>query len=258
MHLFTPEKVVEIQTVLGTDIMMPLDVCAPYPCEYKEAKTSVIRTTDWARRSREFFISQGNPKKQLQFRIIQGATFEDLRRQSTEEILSVGFDGYAVGGVSVGEPVEEMFKTLDWVMPHLPDDKPRYFMGIGLPDQIVKAVGEGIDMFDTCIPTRFGRHGAAFTSKGKVVVRNGEFSKDMLPLDESCGCIVCKRYTRSYIRHLISSGELSGLRLVSYHNVYFYLSLMRKIRAAIKENRYDSFQKEFLAAYGSELEPSRV
>jgi len=204
---FSPEDVIKIEQILGSDMIMPLDVCAPYPCERKEAESSVDRTTLWAKRSREYFENNKyKDRKQFLFGIVQGATYEDLRIKSAEEIINIGFDGYAIGGVSVGEPVDEMFTALSRVIPMLPHDQPRYFMGIGLPDQIVKAVGEGIDMFDTCIPTRYGRHGTALTSNGKFVVRNAENSKDLGPLDE-----------------------------------------------AISEDRYDKFQKEFLAKYGSEL-----
>lgn len=252
-HFFTPEKVMEIEKILGSDMVMPLDECAPYPCERKMAEESVKRTTAWAKRSKDHFLKTGMQKMQTLFAIVQGATYEDLRLQSAKELMDIGFDAYAIGGVSVGEPVEEMFKTLKWLMPVMPENKPRYFMGIGLPDQIVKAVGEGIDMFDTCIPTRYGRHGTAFTTRGKVVVRNFEYAKDFSPIDPECECMVCKNYTRSYIRHLMNLGEISGLKLVSYHNVYFYVTLMKKIRAAIDEDRYESFQKEFLTKYGSEL-----
>jgi queuine tRNA-ribosyltransferase len=253
-HFLTPESIVDIERILGSDIMMPLDECAPYPCERAEAERSVKRTTQWAKRSRQHFLEKERKwHEQFLFGIIQGATFDDLRRQSAEEIMNIGFDGYAIGGVSVGEPVEMMFKTLDWVMPLLPEDKPRYFMGIGLPDQMVKAVGEGIDMFDTCIPTRYGRHASAFTSRGKIIIRNAEFAKDLGPIDDSCGCHVCKKYSRSYLRHLMSSHETLGLTLVSYHNVYFYVNLMRRIREAIKEERYEEFQNDFLRTYNSEL-----
>lgn len=248
-HMFTPESVVDIQRALGSDILMPLDECAPYPCERKAAEESVRRTTLWAKRSRAHFLKHSNPERQLHFGIVQGATYKDLRHQSAEEIMKIGFDGYAIGGVSVGEPVPMMFETLDWVMPLLPENYARYFMGIGLPDQIVRAVGEGIDMFDTCLPTRYGRHGSAFTSKGKVTVRNGEFAKDMSPLDSACDCFVCKKYTRAYIRHLVSTGELTGLHFVSYHNVHFYVKLMERIRTAISEDRYEEFMKEFLERY---------
>lgn len=258
-HFFTPEKVIDIEKILGADIIMPLDECAPYPCDLKLAKESVKRTTQWARRSREHFLQHSRPEgsspgsqRQLLFGIIQGATYKELRHQSAEEIMAIGFDGYAIGGVSVGEPVDLMFETLQWVEPLLPQNQARYFMGIGLPDQIVRAVGQGIDMFDTCIPTRYGRHGSAFTSAGKVTVRNGEFAKDMSPLDENCDCYVCKKYSRSYLRHLVNVGEITGLRFIAYHNVYFYVKLMEKIRQAIAQDRYAEFQTNFLKKYQQE------
>ena len=256
LHFFTPEEVISIEKILGADIMMPLDECAPYPCDRKQAETSVGRTTRWARRSKEFFFSSKELLEQnrsLLFGIIQGSTFQDLRLQSAKEIVGIGFDGYAIGGVSVGESVEEMFEVLSWVMPLLPKDSPRYFMGIGMPDQIVKAVGMGVDMFDTCIPTRYGRNGTAFTRKGKVTVRNGQYTMDLKPIDESCDCFACRNYTRSYIRHLINTNEVLGLRLLSYHNVYFYVHLMSEIRTAIAAGRFLDFQREFLFTYGSEL-----
>ena len=259
VQFFTPEKVVDIQRVLGSDIMMPLDECAPYPCDREQAERSVKRTTVWARQSREYFLKTRKKEgDQFQFGIVQGATYRDLREQSARELMDIAFDGYAIGGVSVGEPVPVMFETLDWVMPLLPEEKPRYFMGIGLPDQIVKAVGEGIDMFDTCIPTRYGRHGSAFTRAGRIVVRNATHTKDFGPIDKTCECRVCKKYTRSYIRHLLNSNEILGLKLITFHNVYFYVNLMRQIREAIAEDRYQEFQKEFLQNYKSELEPSIV
>lgn len=255
LHFFTPEKIIDIQQELGSDVAMLLDVCAPYPCDRKQAEESVYHTTRWARRSREHIDRLRSEKDNgaLYFGIIQGAVYEDLRRQSAEEILKIGFDGYAIGGVSVGEPVPEMFSTIHWTEPLMPKDQPRYLMGIGLPDQIVKAVGEGIDMFDTVIPTRFGRHGAALTSRGKVILRNAEFIHDPKPLDEECDCFVCRKYTRGYIRHLSNTGEVLGLLFLSYHNVYFYVNLMKRIRAALDEGRFAEFQKEFFVKYGSEF-----
>jgi len=258
-QFFTPEKVIDIQRVIGSDIMMPLDECAPYPCDRAQTEKSVERTTVWAKRSRQHYFNTEKEKgRQFLFGIIQGATFKDLRERSAHELIDIGFDGYAIGGVSVGEPVPVMFETLDWVMPLLPEDKAHYFMGIGLPDQIVKAVGEGIDMFDTCIPTRYGRHGSAFTSRGRIVVRNATYFKDFGPIDDACSCRVCVKYSRSYIRHLLSSNEILGLKLVTYHNVYFYVNLMKQIREAIVQDRYQEFQKEFLSKYGSDLQPSLV
>ena len=259
-HLFTPEAVISIEQILGSDVMMPLDECAPFPCERKEAEIALNRTTLWARRSKEFYGNEclkqniSDSKRQLLFGIVQGAIYEDLRRQSALDITEIGFDGYAIGGVSVGEPVELMFDTLNWVEPLLPQDHPRYFMGIGMPDQIVRAVGMGVDMFDTCIPTRYGRNGTAFTHRGRLTVRNAQYIMDKKPLDEQCDCFVCRKYSRSYIRHLLNASEILGLRLLSYHNVYFYVHLLVKIRRAIEEGKFVEFQKEFLVNYGAELE----
>ncbi len=254
MHFFTPQKVMDIQRSLGSDIVMSLDECSPYPCERKEAIRGLKRTTAWARRCKEHFYKTGaHERGQRLFAIVQGSTYEDLRRQSTQELLDIGFDAYAIGGVSVGESVHEMFEALSWVVPLLPEDKPRYFMGIGLPDQIVRAVGMGMDMFDTCVPTRYGRHGSAFTAKGKLVIRNNEFTQDFRPIDQQCDCMVCKNYTRAYIRHLLNLNEITGVRLMSYHNVYFYVKLMERIRAAIEAGQYADFQKQFLIDYDSEL-----
>ncbi|OGX33958.1 MAG: tRNA guanosine(34) transglycosylase Tgt [Omnitrophica WOR_2 bacterium RIFCSPHIGHO2_02_FULL_52_10] len=253
-QFFTPEKVVDTQKILGSDIMMPLDECAPYPCDRSQAERSVLRTTLWARRSKkQYHAVLDRGRMQYLFGIVQGATYPDLRERSARELVGLDFDGYAIGGVSVGEPVPLMFETLDWVLPLLPEDKPRYFMGIGLPDQIVKAVGEGVDMFDTCVPTRYARHGSAFTRQGRVVVRNAQYIKDFGPLDDQCACRVCAKYTRSYIRHLFNSNEILGLKLITYHNVFFYVNLMKEIRAAIQGNTFDQFQKEFFGAYKSEF-----
>ncbi|MBL8014216.1 MAG: tRNA guanosine(34) transglycosylase Tgt [Candidatus Omnitrophica bacterium] len=253
-HFLTPEDVINIQRVLGSDMIMPLDECAPYPCDHKHALDALVRTTAWAKRSKDhFYKSQMHEKGQRLFAIVQGATFKDLRERSVKELLDIGFDGYAVGGVSVGEPVKEMFETLDWVMPHLPAEAPHYFMGIGMPDQIVKAVGMGIDMFDTVLPTRYGRYGTAFTSTGRVNIHNGEFTKDLSPVDSACDCVTCKNYTRSYIRHLLNVDEILGMHLLAYHNVYFYVKLMQRIRQAIAEDRYAQFQKDFLTTYKSDL-----
>jgi len=254
IHFFTPEKVMEIQKVLGSDMVMPLDECSPYPCDRKMALRGLKRTTIWAKRCKEYFHNEGMYQNgQRLFAIVQGATYEDLRRQSAQELLDVDLDAYAIGGVSVGESVKEMFEALNWVVDLLPKDKPRYFMGIGLPDQIVRSVGLGIDMFDTCVPTRYGRHGTAFTKRGRLTIRNNEYIKDFRPLDESCDCPVCKNYTRAYIRHLLNLNEITGVRLMSYHNVFFYVKMMEQIRSAVESNQYAQFQKQFLTDYGSEL-----
>lgn len=249
-HMFTPEKVMDIQKVLGSDLMMPLDVCAPYPCTRKEAERSVEKTSAWARRTLEYYRNNGQ-EKQILFGIVQGSVYEDLRRRSAQEITGLGFGAYAIGGVSVGEPVTEMFHAIEQVEPFLPKDKPRYVMGIGMPDQIVKAVSCGIDMFDTCIPTRYGRHGSAFSRHGRFIITNVQYSCDQKPVDETCGCFVCRRYSKAYIRHLLRSNEILGLRLLSYHNVYFYIKLMQDIREALAEDRFESFLKSFLECYYS-------
>lgn len=252
-HLFTPEKVMEIERMLGSDMIMPLDECSPWPCTRELAEEAVERTTIWAQRSQDRFHKLKMQGKQTLFSIVQGATYKDLRERSAQELMKIGFDAYAIGGVSVGEPVKHMFEAVDWVEPLLPTDKPRYLMGIGLPDQMVHAVSLGIDMFDTCIPTRYGRNGTAFTYTGKLVARNAEFSRDERPIDPRCDCFVCKKYTRSYIRHLVNNGEITGLRFLTYHNLYFYNQLMKKIREAIKAGTFAEFERKFLEDYGSEL-----
>ncbi len=255
MHMFTPEKVIDIQKVLGSDMVMPLDECSPYPCDRAQAVQGLQRTTAWASRCKKHFHERGmHANGQRLFAIVQGSTYQDLRRQSAQELVALDLDGYAIGGVSVGESVVEMFEALSWTIGHLPADKPRYFMGIGLPDQIVKAVGLGIDMFDTCVPTRYGRHGSAFTSTGKLTIRNSEYTKDFNPLDGACGCHVCQQYTRAYLRHLLNLNEITGVRLLSYHNLYFYIKLMERVRQAIAAGTYAQFQKEFLLKYGSPLQ----
>ncbi|MBF0569854.1 MAG: tRNA guanosine(34) transglycosylase Tgt [Candidatus Omnitrophica bacterium] len=253
-HFLTPERVMEIQAILGSDMVMPLDECSPYPCEYKPAAEAVRRTTMWAQRTKAHFDKTGMRERgQRLFSIVQGSVYKDLREQSARELIALDTDGYAIGGVSVGEPVKEMFEVLSWVVDMLPEDKPRYFMGIGMPDQIVKAVGMGIDMFDTVIPTRYGRYGTCFTSRGQVVIRNGQFKEDFSPLDPECGCPSCRNYSRAYIRHLFNAGEVLGLKLAAYHNVYFYVNLMARIREAIEDDRYEEFQQEFFRKYGSEF-----
>lgn len=252
-HFLSPQEIINIQATLGSDVMMPLDECAPYPCGEKQALKAVERTTLWANRSRKYFLDNGFDHKHLLFGIVQGSHYENLRRQSAEQITSIGFDGYAIGGVSVGEPADSIMDVIAMTEPCLPETLPRYVMGIGTPDQIVKAVGLGIDMFDTCVPTRYGRNGSAFTHRGRLVVRNAKFRKDFRPLDDQCDCFVCKNYTRSYIRHLLNMNEITGLYLTSFHNIYFYIGLMKKIREAIERGYFIDFQKEFLACYSSIL-----
>ncbi|HQP91319.1 MAG TPA: tRNA guanosine(34) transglycosylase Tgt [Candidatus Omnitrophota bacterium] len=243
-HFLTPEDVVNVQNTLGSDIIMPLDECVPYPVSHDEAEIALQRTTLWAGRSKKEWLKGS---KGVLFGIIQGSTYKDLRKRSLNELLDIGFDGYAIGGLSVGEPADLRYNTLSWVTPELPKTAPRYLMGVGLPQDILEAVSLGVDMFDCVVPTRYGRNGTAFTSQGKVTVRNGEFSRDQGPLDPECDCYCCKNFTRSYLRHLFNAGEILGLRLVSYHNVYFFLHLMRQARQAIRENRFKEFKENFTA-----------
>lgn len=243
-HFLRPEDVVQVQRVLGSDIMMPLDECVHYPVSHQEAQNALVRTTLWALRSKKEWERD---KKGILFGIAQGSTYVDLRKRSIAELVDIGFGGYAIGGLSVGEPQDLMYNTLNSVVDDLPSDSPRYLMGIGLPEDILEAVSMGVDMFDCVVPTRYGRNGTAFTSRGKITVRNGAFASDQSPLDEACGCYCCQNFTRAYLRHLFNAGEILGLRLVSYHNIYFFLHLMKQVREAIKENRFGQFKRDFLA-----------
>lgn len=258
-HYINPEGVIEIQADLGSDIMMPLDECVHYPCSKDQAKVAMKRTINWARRSKAALgvrrsalaeSQEPNPgNRQLLFGIVQGATYEDLRKECAERILEIGFDGYAVGGVSVGEPKNLRYNIVNFVSGIMPQDKPRYLMGVGTIEDIIEAAELGIDMFDCVIPTRYGRNGTAFTSAGKMVIRNAPYIEDFRPLDERCACYACKNFSRAYLRHLFNTDEILGLRLVSLHNIHFYLETMRKIREAIKEDRFKEFKKEFLSNY---------
>jgi queuine tRNA-ribosyltransferase len=247
-HLFTPENVIETQEIFGSDIMMPLDECVHYPCAKDQAEVAVKRTVDWARRSLKVASS-----KQLLFGIVQGATYDDLRRSCAEQLIEMDFSGYAIGGVSVGEPRNLIYNIVDLVTDLLPLDKPRYLMGVGLPQDILEAVGQGVDMFDCVVPTRYGRNGTAFTSTGKLTIRNSPYTEDFAPLDAECGCYACRNFSRAYLRHLFNTEEILGLRLVSLHNVHFFLELMQKIREAISQDRFSEFKKEFLSKYNNSL-----
>jgi len=247
-HFFTPEDVVRIQGILGSDIMMPLDECVHYPCSKDYAEIAMKRTIDWAKRSRAVFEGQGQP---LLFGIVQGATYEDLRRDCAKQLVDIDFDGYAVGGLSVGEPKNLRQDVLNFSVAYLPEDKPRYLMGVGTIEDIIDSVESGIDMFDCVIPTRYGRNGTAFTSAGKLVIRNAPFIEDFRPLDKNCSCYTCKNFSRAYLRHLFNTAEVLGLRLVSLHNIHFYLDVMEKVREAISQNRFKEFKKEFLNNYNA-------
>ncbi|MDD5518380.1 MAG: tRNA guanosine(34) transglycosylase Tgt [Candidatus Omnitrophica bacterium] len=255
-HFLTPEDVINIQQDLGSDIMMPLDECVHYPCAKDQAEVAMKRTINWARRSHKHLQEHkkhGPTKKQLLFGIVQGATYEDLRSASAKELIGIDFDGFSIGGVSVGEPSDLIYNILDYTAKLLPQDKPRYAMGIGYPPDIIEAVERGVDMFDCVVPTRYGRNGTAFTSRGKMIIRNAAFTDDFKVLDEKCGCYVCKNFSRAYLRHLFNAQEMLGLTLLSLHNVYFFLDLCRKIREAIKGNQFSEFKKEFLAGYNNSV-----
>lgn len=249
-HFFTPEDVIRIQQVFGSDICMQLDECVHYPCARDQAEVAMQRTIEWAGKSKKFADVQGLAASgQLLFAIVQGATYEDLRKECAEKLIDMNFDGYALGGVSVGEPENLRYNIVGLTAGLLPKDKPRYLMGVGMPEDILEAVGQGVDMFDCVIPTRYGRNGTAFTSGGKITVRNSIYIQDFSPLDSDCSCYTCKNFTRAYLRHLFNTSEILGLRLVSLHNVHFFLNLMNNVRQAISENRFMEFKKMFLDKY---------
>ncbi|HDZ77649.1 MAG TPA: tRNA guanosine(34) transglycosylase Tgt [Candidatus Omnitrophica bacterium] len=254
-HLLRPEDVIDIQDVLGSDILMPLDECVDYPSTRDKVTIALERTVRWALRSKKQFEKLGNNesqgKKRLLFGIVQGATYSDLRKRCAEELVSIGFDGYSIGGISVGEPKDLMYNMVRLTCEHLPKDFARYLMGVGTPQDIISAVESGVDMLDCVIPTRYGRNGTAFTSRGKLIVRNAPCINDLGPIDTECSCFVCKDFSRSYIRHLFNTAEILGPMLVSYHNIYYYLNLMSSIRQAIKEDRFSEFKKELLDRYNN-------
>lgn len=245
-HFLSPEASIQIQNDLGADIIMAFDECTPYPADYEYAKHSLERTTRWAKRCIE---ANRDSDRQTLFGIIQGGVYEDLRKLSAHQLLMLDFKGYAIGGLSVGEKPEEMYRVLDTVMPMLPEDRPRYLMGVGTPDHIFEAVQRGVDMFDCVLPTRIGRNGSCLTSKGRIIVRDAGYSRDHTPLDAECDCYVCKNYTRAYIRHLFKAGEMLGLRLASYHNIYFLINLMKNIRQAIIDDKLKDYKEEFFNKY---------
>jgi queuine tRNA-ribosyltransferase len=249
-HMLTPERSMEVQRLLGSDIVMAFDECTPFPATREEAARSMERSMRWALRSRQGFDSgEEHAASAALFGIQQGSMLEDLRRISTGQLTEIGFDGYAVGGLAVGEGQEEMFRVLDFAAPMLPADRPRYLMGVGKPDDIVGAVERGIDMFDCVLPTRSGRTGQAFTSGGPINIRNARFGEDQGPLDPRCGCPVCATWSRAYLHHLVKAGEILGAMLMTEHNIHFYQQLMAGLRAAIAESRLQSFADAFRSAY---------
>lgn len=244
----SPEKATEVQNALGADIIMAFDECPPYPADYAYVRASAERTVRWAERC---LRAHARPADQAIFAIVQGGVYPDLRRACAEQLTSLDFPGYAIGGLSVGEPKPVMYEMLEATVPFLPADRPRYLMGVGSPDALIEGAMRGIDMFDCVLPTRIARNGTVMTSKGRLVVRNAEYARDLSPLDPECDCYACRHYTRAYVRHLLKADEVFGIRLTSYHNLYFLLRLMRRIRRAIREDRLRDLRDEFFAAYAA-------
>ena len=246
-HMFTPEKVMEIENDLGADIIMAFDECCPYPSTHEYTEQSMERTTRWAKRSK---VAHSRPEEQGLFGIIQGGFYEDLREKSAKDLIDLDFPGYAIGGISVGEPKEEFLKMLKYTAPLMPKDKPRYLMGVGTPDYLIEAAIAGIDMCDCVLPTRIARNGTAMTWNGKVVVRNATYERDWGPLDPECDCYTCKNYSRAYIRHLVKANEILGIRLLSIHNLRFLTNLMERVKIEIEHDNLLTFKNEFYKKYG--------
>jgi queuine tRNA-ribosyltransferase len=258
----SPEIAMEIQAGLGSDIVMVLDECVHYPCEYDYAAKSAELTTRWAKRCKDWKLRNSETVSgkvadspirpfadSMLFGIIQGGIFDDLRKQNAQAIVELDFDGYAIGGVSVGEPEEEMKHAVESAEPFLPADRPRYAMGLGTPPQMLEMVARGMDMFDCVLPTRLARNGTAFTAAGTLNLKNAEFASDKRPIEENCACHACREFTRGYIRHLIKAEEILGLRLITLHNLHFYLNLMSRARAEIERGTFEQFRKEFVTEY---------
>src|SRR6266480_2007833 len=264
----SPEIAMETQATLGSDIAMVLDECAPYPCEYDYAARSADMTARWAARCKRAVEANASPARtvspanltaaagtaattadQLLFGIVQGAAFDDLRKSSAQAIAALDFDGYAIGGVSVGEPEEEMMRAVESAEPCLPKDKPRYAMGLGTPPQLLEMIARGMDLFDCVLPTRLARNGTAFTTSGTINLKNAEFALDKKPIEENCSCPSCREFARGYIRHLAKAEEILGLRLITLHNLHFYLALMNRARTEIERGTFDQFRRGFLMEY---------
>jgi queuine tRNA-ribosyltransferase len=241
LHNLTPELAVEIQEVMGSDIMMCLDVCIPYGAGEKEVREATELTTRWARKS----LASRKKKDSLLFAIIQGGMSREWRKASAESLLELGFDGYAIGGLSVGEPLNMLLDVLEWTRPMIPPLHPAYLMGVGRPEDIVECVERGMDMFDCVMPTRNARNGMLFTSFGQVVIKNSCYTKDSRPIDPDCSCYTCRNFSRAYVRHLFMARELLAYRLMTIHNVYYYQSLMKDIKKAIEQDRFYAFKKIF-------------
>lgn len=245
---FSPERAIEIEEALGADIIMSFDECVHYPATYEYMKNSVERTLRWAKRG----LDAHKREDQALFGIVQGGEFEDLRKFCAEELVKMDFPGYSIGGTSIGEPKDVMFKMIDYSVKYLPFDKPRYLMGVGSVDAILEGISKGLDMFDCVLPTRIARHGALMTSKGRVNIRDKKYERDFTPLDPECDCYCCKNFTKAYLRHLYKCDEALGKRLLSIHNVRFLIHLAEMAREAIKEDRFLEFKEEYLKKFNSE------
>jgi queuine tRNA-ribosyltransferase len=263
-----PEEAMEAQRVLGSDIAMAFDECAPWPCDREYACRSVELTLQWAARCREVFAKRasssapgsagtgGMPvvQRQLLFGIVQGSVYADLREKCARALVAMDFDGYAIGGVSVGEPGPEMARQVELSEPHLPQEKPRYLMGVGTPPQMLEMIARGVDMFDCVLPTRAGRNGRVYTRTGSYAIRNAAYREDFRPLEPGCACYACRQFSRAYLRHLFGANEILGLRLLTWHNLHVFLSLLRQARQAIVAGAFEQFRREFLAQYQEKTE----
>ncbi|MEG2708463.1 MAG: tRNA guanosine(34) transglycosylase Tgt, partial [Vagococcus sp.] len=243
----SPEKAIQIQNKLGPDIMMSFDECPPFEQSHDYVKKSIERTSRWAERG---LVAHANADRQGLFGIIQGAGFKDLREQSARDLVSLDFPGYSIGGLSVGETKSEMNKVLEYTTPLIPENKPRYLMGVGTADSLIDGVIRGVDMFDCVLPTRIARNGTCMTSQGRLVVKNAKYARDFRPIDEKCTCYTCRNYSRAYIRHLIKCDETFGIRLTSYHNLHFLLNVMKQVRQAIMDDNLLEFRQAFFEEYG--------
>lgn len=242
-----PKEAMKIQHSLGSDIIMVFDECTPYPCSFEDAEKSLNLTLNWAKQCRDQPVRENRKV----FCINQGSVYKDLRIQCAEKLAEIDFEGYAVGGLSVGETEVEMLEVLDWLQGYLPENKPHYLMGVGTPPQILEAVARGVDMFDCVLPTRLARHGTAYTSLGNVNIKAAKYKADFIPIDENCSCKVCNKFTRAYIRHLLQAGELLGMRLMTYHNLFFYLNMMKEVRASLEEGNFTEYKDAFIKRYHS-------
>ncbi len=250
-HFITPEKAIAIQEALGADIIMCLDECTPYPASHEEAECSLQRTLKWSRRCRE----SHRASHQALFGIVQGGMYSDLRRKGVEVLIEIGFDGYALGGLSVGENKESMARVIGETAPLLPENLPRYVMGLGMPGDMIEAVREGVDMFDCVLPTRNARNGMLFTRSGKMAIKNAKYAEDPSPIEPGCPCYTCRNYSRAYLRHLYFAEEILAFRLNTIHNLHFYLTFMREMRQAIAEDRLDGFIQDFNSMGEPSVEP---